>query len=120
MRAPSGWLAVALSAGLLLAACGTARAVHAPVSVRGSSQPGSNVSDPIREDEIQTILAEDAIPAITSPSYLSAAAATDIHDSELVLGVAINGDARAYPLRTLSVHEIVDDTIGGKPAAVTW
>jgi hypothetical protein len=37
-----------------------------------------------------------------------------------VIGVVINGDARAYPLSTLSAHEIVDDDIGGQPVAVTW
>ena len=41
-------------------------------------------------------------------------------DSEIIIGVEINGDARAYPIRLLSLHEIVNDVIGGKPVAVTW
>jgi hypothetical protein len=39
---------------------------------------------------------------------------------ELVIGVEINGQARAYPIRLLSSHEIVNDVIGGEPVAVTW
>lgn len=76
--------------------------------------------DPIRADEIQSILPQDAIPALIKPSYISAAQASPVYDQEEVLGVVINGDARAYPLSTLSVHEIVDDEIGGQPVAVTW
>ena len=41
-------------------------------------------------------------------------------DEEPVMGVEINGDARAYPVRILSLHEIVNDVVGGQPIAVTW
>jgi len=83
-------------------------------------QAGGPAFDPIRADEIQTILPEDAIPALVKPAYLEAAQASDIRPSEPVIGVAINGDARAYPLATLSSHEIVDDDIDGQHIAVTW
>jgi hypothetical protein len=76
--------------------------------------------DPIRSDEIQSILPQDAIPALIKPAYLTASKASDIYDQEEVIGVVVNGDARAYPLSTLSAHEIVDDDIGGQPVAVTW
>jgi len=83
-------------------------------------QTSDTAFDPIRADEIQSILPEDAIPALLYPTYLTAAQAADIRPGELVIGVAINGDARAYPLATLSAHEIVDDDIGGQHLAVTW
>jgi len=76
--------------------------------------------DPIRADEIETILPEDAIPAITKPDYLTAAAASDIREDENVIGLFLGGQARAFPTATLSNHEIVDDVIGGQPVAVTW
>lgn len=41
-------------------------------------------------------------------------------DEEMVIGLAINGDVRAYPVRILSNHEIVNDMVGGQPVAVTW
>jgi hypothetical protein len=39
---------------------------------------------------------------------------------ERVIGLSINGDHRAYPLKLLSRHEIVNDTVGGTLVAVTW
>lgn len=83
-------------------------------------QRGGPAFDPIRADEIESILPRDAIPAVIKPNYLSVSQASDLNDQEEVIGVVINGDARAYPISTLSAHEIVDDDIGGQPAAVTW
>ncbi len=45
---------------------------------------------------------------------------TEYAPDELVLGVSINGDHRAYSTGLLSGHEIVNDTVGGRPIAVTW
>lgn len=39
---------------------------------------------------------------------------------DAVIGVSINGDARAYPIRYLNWHEIINDTVGGVPVAVTF
>jgi len=83
-------------------------------------ESGGPAFDAIRSDEIESILPRDAIPALIKPTYLSVAQASDINDKEAVIGVVINGDARAYPLSTLSGHEIVDDDIGGQRLAVTW
>ncbi len=43
-----------------------------------------------------------------------------LQDFELVLGLNINGDIRAYPLQILVWHEIVNDEVGGVPVAVTY
>ncbi len=70
---------------------------------------------------IITVLGKDAIPAILDPQFISAGeAVSQMQPSERVLGVSINGEHRAYPLNLLSRHEIVNDTVGGKPVAVTW
>ncbi len=37
-----------------------------------------------------------------------------------VIGVAINNDSRAYPIRLLNVHEVVNDNLAGQPIAITW
>ena len=37
-----------------------------------------------------------------------------------VIGIEIGGQARAYPVRVMGSHEIVNTTCGGKPIAVTW
>ena len=81
---------------------------------------------PDRELEIITILPFDAIPAIFNPTFVSAAEAQDggpgqsYEPDEKVLGVEIDGDARAYSVPMLSRHEVVNDTVGGIPIAVTW
>jgi hypothetical protein len=65
----------------------------------------------------------DAIPAIFAQDELFVDALqgdAEWNDAEPVVGVAIEGDARAYPVRLLSLHEIVNDVVGGQPVAVTW
>ena len=62
----------------------------------------------------------DSIPPIDEPSFVSAASVRDIGPLEPVISLAINGDARAYPVRILLWHEIVNDTVGGVPVMVTY
>jgi hypothetical protein len=74
-------------------------------------------ADHFNTDEIEFILAPDAIPAILRVRF----ADTDyLAPDDLVIGVVIDGDARAYPTRVLNWHEIVDDVVGGVPVAVTY
>ncbi len=74
----------------------------------------------LRPEEILTVLPKDAIPAILSPSFDEAGKVSWLNDKVLVIGMEIGGDARAYPVATLSRHEIVNDRVGGVPIAVTW
>ena len=62
----------------------------------------------------------DGIPSIDNPKFAAADEAGFVSDSDLVLGLNINGDARAYPLFILVWHEIVNDRVGGIPVAVTY
>ena len=71
--------------------------------------------------DIITVLGYDAIPAILNPEIVSAEeASARMAPSEQVIGLSINGEHRAYSIPMLSRHEIVNDTVGGKPVAVTW
>ena len=71
--------------------------------------------------DIITVLGKDGIPSIDNPRFVGPGKADQQMQSfETVLGVSINGDHRAYPLNMLSRHEIVNDTVGGVPVAVTW
>lgn len=63
----------------------------------------------------------DGIPAIRDPQFIDFAAANEwLEDLEPVISLEIDGDARAYPLQILTWHEIVDDTVGGRPVIVTF
>ena len=63
---------------------------------------------------------KDGIPALFSPDYVPAAEASYMRDKEEVMGVVINNEAKAYPLRIMSWHELVNDSIGGIPILVSW
>ena len=81
---------------------------------------GSSSSAP-QELKIVTLLGFDGIRSIENPRFVSPDIADETYDpTELVLGVEIEGDVRAYSVPLLSRHEIVNDVVGGKPIAVTW
>ena len=63
---------------------------------------------------------KDGIPSIDNPQFTEASNETHVSDSDIVIGLEINGDARAYPLLILVWHEIVNDNVGGVPVAVTY
>lgn len=63
---------------------------------------------------------KDGIPSIDKPDFLSAGFAAFLKVSDPVLGLSIGGDQRAYPLRILNWHEVVNDRIGGQPVVVTY
>jgi len=74
-----------------------------------------------RTYEIVELLPPDAIPSIDNPEFYSSEEADKEYDpDEMVLGVSINGDTRAYSTSLLDRHEIVNDEVGGRKIAVTW
>ncbi|MEM9028357.1 MAG: DUF3179 domain-containing (seleno)protein, partial [Pseudomonadota bacterium] len=62
----------------------------------------------------------DGIPSLDNPQLTAAKDATYLNDDDLVFGVAINGDVRAYPLRIMNWHEMFNDVIGGVPVALAY
>jgi len=63
---------------------------------------------------------KDGIPAILKPKMVDPGKAAYLEDSDTVIAVKIGGEARAYPVKVLNWHEVVNDTIGGVPIAVTF
>ncbi len=61
----------------------------------------------------------DGIPSIDKPVFLSAAQA-NLKPGDRVLGVMENGIAKAYPIKIMNYHEIVNDEFKGKPVVVTF
>ena len=63
----------------------------------------------------------DGIPPIEDPVFLDVADNLEILDpAEPVVALEVDGDARAYPIRAMIWHEIVNDTVGGVPVSVTY
>jgi hypothetical protein len=65
------------------------------------------------------LLARDAIRPIYEPEFVSASE-SGWDDRSLVVGLEIDGDARAYPVSFLNRREIVNDHVGKTPVLVTW
>jgi hypothetical protein len=65
------------------------------------------------------LLSRDSIRPIYEPEFVPAAEA-GYNDSELVMGVEINGEAKAYLITVLNRREMVNDELGGVPILVTW
>ena len=62
----------------------------------------------------------DGIPDLSDPKFEDAAEQTFMNPDDRVFGVEINGDVRAYPLRIVNAHEMVNDVVGGEPISLMW
>lgn len=76
---------------------------------------------PVPESEIDRVLGKDGIPAITDPAFAEDWSSTEyeLQGTNRVIGVKRDGEARAYPMRILNWHEVVNDNLGG-PLLVTF
>ncbi len=63
---------------------------------------------------------KDGIPALTNPAFVKAGEAAFMKDGDRVLGVAVKGGAKAYPVKILNWHEAVNDRIKGYAILATW
>lgn len=71
----------------------------------------------VSPSEVIKVLERDVIPAIYAPTFTTDPA---LDPSEEVIGVVVNGEARAYPLRILNWHEAVNDVVGGEPLLISY
>ena len=83
---------------------------------------GFSIQDPTTslEDSLSGGPPRDGIPSIDSPKFNSAAEVDWLLPGGQVLGLEINGVIRAYPLAILNWYEIVNDSVGEVPLAVTY
>jgi len=64
---------------------------------------------------------KDGIPSIDIPKFISVEEANKfLNDDELVLGINLNGEKKAYPFQILVWHEIVNDIVANKPVVITY
>ena len=131
MRARVVTAALALAAGLSACAAQAPAAsrigADAPATVNGLGEvarfgllftDGDPLIDPT---ELVDAASYDGIPSVDDPVTITAErAGAALADTEQVMLVEHGGQARAYPIRSLIRHEIVNDVVGGLPVAVTW
>jgi len=81
------------------------------------------------EQIVPAMARRDLAPAMHDPSAISleevelrnrGQRSPYLVGDDLVVGVVVGGEARAYPLHVLHVHEIINDQLGGLPVAITW
>ena len=107
------------SSGISLAPESTPAASIYVGSVDELIGPEGRVSSAFDDAEYRQLRRPDAIPPIYDPEFRSADG-SDLPSDELIIGLNINGDARAYPAGLLYHREMVNDTVGGVPVLVTW
>lgn len=82
------------------------------------------IVDQIRRDFIHSggiysAVPRDSIPPIYDPEVVESEKA-DLREDDLVMGVALDGEARAYPVSIMRFREMVNDRLGDQPILVSW
>ena len=109
--------AVATGIGLAFFAAQSTREAEDEVQVPPAPRPAAaDEGDP---PGIQTVLDFDAIPAVFNPEFQPGRKET-LPGDHPVIGVALDGEAKAYSIPLLDGHEIVNDTVGGQKVITTW
>ena len=92
--------------------------LYAPIDARFREYFERRPKSVIRLDEIRWGgVRRDGIPPLKNPKMIAALDATWLQDDNIVFGVAIDGDVRAYPKRVLAWHEMFKDRIAGRELA---
>ena len=120
-RLPTALVVLVAGCLCMLASACDARPASGPQPTRTLTFPEvyTDVSD--RDLKMISVIPRDAIRAILDPSYLDAEEAEEQFSvDEMVIGISVGGEHRAYSVPQLSRHEIVNDVLGGTPIAVTW
>jgi hypothetical protein len=107
-------------------------AVTSPAPPRPDSTPSlgalaepRTAYDPVEAGEslpsgFRQLLRRDAILPIYDPKFVADELNDAWDDNTLVIGIAIDGDIKAYPVRFLNRREMVVDSVAGIPVLVTW
>ena len=102
---------------VLLVSCGQAISPSPPPAVESEGSGPTATEEP--EYTWSQLLSKDSIRPIYEPEFVTADQA-DYDDAELVMGVEIDGEAKAYPVGPLNRREMVNDELNGIPILVTW
>jgi thiol-disulfide isomerase/thioredoxin len=108
-----GFRSAVLTALLVLANPGLGRGPQAEAG--GSTAKGARIEDRIRGRQIAALS-----PPLEHPAIRAVAGATHMRDEDLVFGVSVEGQERAYPWWVAKNYHVVDDVVGGVPVALAF
>lgn len=122
MRTVVGFVALAVVASAVFWFAGSSG--NQIQSEPGSIEVPTGVYDPVQAGEgrpegFRQLLRRDAILPVYNPTFRTAQN-TDWADEVLVIGLELEGEAKAYPVSFLNRREMVIDWIAGSPVLVTW
>lgn len=63
---------------------------------------------------------KDGIPSLEIPRFVNVERSDFLKDNDLVIGVVHNGVAKAYPIRIMNYHEVINDQYGEESLVVTY
>lgn len=109
MRRPLATLAFTFAAALVFASFGHAQ-----------SRPKQEIEKEYLAHSQQAV-PRDAFPVLLNPAMGTVADGDKLFQAdEWVIGVAFNGEAKAYPVTVMGIHELINDSVGGQPITVCW
>jgi hypothetical protein len=144
-RSPAARLAAMLAVAVALAACSPAASDSAPAAAPAA--PASVQLEPVEQSDTEPTPSAlvlslddpllpaplvdparvvsggpppDGIPPIDEPRFLPAEDVPWLADDEAVIALSLDDEHRAYPVQIMVWHEIVNDTVGGRPVSVTY
>ena len=88
--------------------------------MRDLFKPGTKSTIRLHEIKWGGVERVNGIPPLEYPDHQGAAEAEYVDDDHVVFGIAVNGEARAYPKRILAWHEMAVDTIGGVELTIVY
>ena len=115
MREALSWLVPLALGAVLLAACTFPQPTPTP---KPTSSPTPTLDATPEVDT--TYQRRTPFVPLDNPGLLSADRGTYLLNDDLVLGLEWGGEARAYPVRMLRFHHIVNDTVAGRPLLITY
>lgn len=90
----------------------------APLAAQESGKPFTEEDFDVH---FRQVMERDGFPVLDDPPVVTVAEVTKrISANEMVIGVVVNGEARAYPISVMGTHELVNDTIAEAPITVSW
>ncbi len=122
----SVFLTGVLLLGLALVSCRHAPSAPTPMlAVQPDTLPAQQIAPDIKPEALWDARSFKPFVSLDSPRMVGALQADFLSDAEYVLGISENGESRAYPMRFLAFHHVVNDEIGtlrrGKiPVAITF
>jgi len=85
---------------------------------KATNQAGSGKKSDYEKNAKQKV-PKDAFPVFDDPK-MTPASQSSLNDGELVIGVEVNGEAKAYPVSVMGRHELGNDVCGDTPITVAW